>query len=417
MNSPKQTKQVVTLTRRLIKRPSVQKLLSQLQQAVGVAMKGGRGRGWTTSDPKISEPVQDGGEWVFTAKITFTLHGTSVTAAAKYPAIVRRMATTGCAGPFRTTPWTVIDPPGYTSIANEAKAKGERNNELKVKADEPKELGHYSLEPKGHFKRLFGREAQLRRIMDAFNLADRTGFGKRTHSLLDGPPGCGKSEIMLALSRMLGEENEAWMWYDATSMTKAGVIEGLMEAASVPPFLFIEEIEKCPEEALRWLLGVMDVRGIIRRTNYRVGNQARAVRMVVTATANDVRLLKGVMSGALFSRFQNNLYCPPPDRDIMRMILDREMAEMRGKAKWIEPALIFAFDKWVIRDPRTIITICSCGGDRLLDGSYQADFEKTMHPAEKRVLLKRKERFLKAAQRRRIDKEATIVAAEISKSI
>lgn len=416
------TRKMVTLERRLLKRPSTDTLRAQLQHALAVSIKGGRGRGWETTVHKIGPPASnEAGEWVFSAKIEYRLVGSGSKMESKFPEMVKRLAEAGCTGNFRTTPWVVVDPPGYVSIANQAKEKGEKTNELKKKGEEPKDLGSYSLEPGDHFKRLFGREPQLRRLLDAFRLADRTSFSKRTHSLLDGPPGCGKSEIMLALSRMLGHEEEAWLWYDATSMTKAGVIEQLIESSHVPPFLFIEEIEKCPEEALRWLLGVMDVRGIIRRTNYRVGNQARAVRMVVTATANDVRLLKGVMSGALYSRFQNNLYCPPPTREIMRQILDREMAEMRGKAKWIEPTLAFAVDKWGISDPRTVIMICSCGGDRLLDGSYQADYEKTMHPAERRVLLERIERRKRrAADRKREEqssKEAEKVAADLATAV
>jgi hypothetical protein len=134
----------------------------------------------------------------------------------------------------------------------------------------------------------------------------------------------------------------------------------------------------------------MDTRGRLSRTNYQAGHQARSVRMVVIATANDVKLLETVMSGALCSRFQNRIYCPPPDRQIMKQILEREWADIGGKREWIEPALAFAFDKWGMRDPRSIITIFSCGADRLLDGSYQRDYEATMHPAEKAKLLNNK---------------------------
>jgi SpoVK/Ycf46/Vps4 family AAA+-type ATPase len=172
-------------------------------------------------------------------------------------------------------------------------------------------------------------------------------------------------------------------------MTKAGVIELVMESDTVPGVLFIEEIEKCPENDLRWLLGVMDVRGQIRRTNYRVGNQAKNVRMVVIATANDVNLLRTVMAGALYSRFQNKIYCAPPDRQIMEQILLREVKEIKGDPKWIEPTLEFAVDKWCMDDPRDIITILSCGGERLLSGKYQIDYEATMHPLERKHLEKK----------------------------
>src|SRR5690606_31257476 len=106
-------------------------------------------------------------------------------------------------------------------------------------------------------------------------------------------------------AKLLGEEDVSYAKFDATSMTKAGVLENLIENPFVPPVLIIEEIEKCEESALRWLLGVMDSRGEIRRTNYRVGNQAKNVKMIVLASANDLGLLKTMMAGALYSRFTN----------------------------------------------------------------------------------------------------------------
>jgi SpoVK/Ycf46/Vps4 family AAA+-type ATPase len=190
---------------------------------------------------------------------------------------------------------------------------------------------------------------------------------------------------------MLGKEGEAWQWFDATSMTKAGALEQLIEADVVPPVLFIEEIEKCEENALRWLLGVMDMRGMIRRTNYRVGNQAKNVRMVVIATANDVKLLKSMMSGALYSRFQNKVYCPRPSREIMEKILLREMEDIGGKPEWVDATLKFGVDVWGMTDPRDLITICSCGADNLLNGKFQKDYEATMHPLEKQQLLDARE--------------------------
>jgi len=71
----------------------------------------------------------------------------------------------------------------------------------------------------------------------------------------------------------------------------------------------------------------------------------------------------------------------------MEQILKREISEINGDPSWIEPTLQFGVDKWGITDPRDVITILSCGGDRLLDGSYQRDYEETMHPLEKSELL------------------------------
>ena len=368
------------------KQIDINNLFEQLKKITAAATSSNRGSGWTY---KVARPSANGNE--YTVKIVFSRTSNRDSLLKKWPKIVQAFAQKATTGNLKSTPWEVVEPTGYSNVAADAKKQHGKAQLRKEQAETPRNLAEITLDPKEHFARIYDREAQVTRILGALELAKRTEMLKRTHSVLDGEPGCGKTEIMKATARMLGKENQEWLWFDATSMTKAGVIENLMNADVVPPVLFIEEIEKCDENSLRWLLGVMDVRGQIRRTNYRVGNEAREVRMVVIATANDVNLLKTIMSGALYSRFQNKIYCPRPDRKIMQMILEREIEEIKGKQEWIEPTLKFAYDEWGMTDPRDIITICSCGGDRLLDGKYQADYIKTMHPQERESLLKQKQ--------------------------
>ena len=200
---------------------------------------------------------------------------------------------------------------------------------------------------------------------------------------------CGKTETMLTFARLLGEENKAWLWFDATGTTRAGAIEMLMKAETVPPVLFVEEIEKTQESSLRWLLGVMDERGEVRRTNYRVGNQVKAIKLCVVATCNNEKLLKEMDAGALYSRFANRVYCPEPTREVLRKILIREVSEMGGlddqRYGWVEAALEFGYDRLNVRDPRELINMVLCGRDRLLDGSYQQDFEETLSPWDRQT--------------------------------
>ena len=229
------------------------------------------------------------------------------------------------------------------------------------------------------FQRIYGREPQIRRIMDALTLGVSTNWNKRKHTLLSGPPGCGKTELCLTLSRALGKEGEAWWWYDATSTTRAGALEQLMAASAIPPILFVEEIEKTQESALRWLLGLMDERGEIRRTNYRVGNEHKRIRSCVIATANNTQILQSMDGGALYSRFSNRISCPPPDREVVEKILRREAESLAiFNPQWIDSALEYGFDKLKIRDPRELINILLCGRDRLLTGEYQRDYSGTM---------------------------------------
>lgn len=383
----------ISVERRVSKRISIPKIKEQLTKIAQTAMSGGRGRGWSFRFPqRIVDPIEDKDDLVYRVTLTFKTTQERDSLLDKWDSIVQRFAEAGAASPFRSTPWTVIEPEGYRHIASQAKVADAKAKDRKTKQEEDKVLGEINLEPSDHYSRLYNREAQINRILGALRLGKRTDWAKRTHSILDGPPGCGKTEIMLSTSRMLGEENKAWRWFDATSMTKAGVLEELIESPVVPPVLFIEEIEKCDEASLRWLLGVMDTRGQIRRTNYRVGNQAKHVRMCVIASANDVSLLRKLMSGALYSRFQNKIYCPRPDRVVMEQILKRECDEIAGKPEWIEPTLVFAYDKWCMTDPRDVITIMSCGGDDLMSGKYQRDYEATMHPSEKSRLIKAKKK-------------------------
>lgn len=379
----------IVVERRVKKLLQVEVVKEQLQKCASQSLKSGRGTGWTFEVPsRFPAPRQDevSGDLVYTIIIRFRTTSNRQSLLNKWPAICQRFAESACAGQLRGNPWKVIIPIEYGRVASDAELEHTKSEVLKVKADEPKELGRVNLKPGSNFNHIYGRRPQINRILAALRLAERTDWNKRTHSVLDGEPGCGKTEIMLSCAKMLGEEGRAWQWFDATSMTKAGALEQLIGSEVVPPVLFIEEIEKCEESALRWLLGVMDMRGMVRRTNYRVGNQAKNVRMVVIATANDVKLLKGMMSGALYSRFQNKIWCPRPDRTIMEKILVREMEDIGGKPEWVQATLKFGVDHWHMTDPRDLITICSCGGDDLLTGKYQRDYEATMHPLDREAL-------------------------------
>lgn len=266
-------------------------------------------------------------------------------------------------------PWVIIgENPGEVSASD--------GGTVKI-AERP--VGNVNLNiPPETFSRIYGREAQIRRVIDALSIGKDTNWNKRKHTLLSGPPGSGKTELCLALARALGQEGESWLWFDATSTTKAGALEQLMKAPSLPPVLFVEEIEKVQENALRWLLSIMDERGEIRRTNYRVGNQVRSVRLTVVATANNVNLLRSMDAGAIYSRFGNRIYCPPPSRDVLYKILEREVSEIGGDLLWVDAAIKFGHDQLHIEDCREIMNILLCGRDRLLNGEYQRDFLDTL---------------------------------------
>jgi ATPase family associated with various cellular activities (AAA) len=217
------------------------------------------------------------------------------------------------------------------------------------------------------FTHLYERDAQIEVMISAVRAGIDSNFENRFHVCLFGPPACGKSEIARALGKVVGED--AILEYDATATTQAGAIKDLDEREELPRILIVEEIEKAPEDALRWMLGVLDMRAEIRKTNFKV-NIHKEVRMLCVATANDYGLFKKMMYGALASRFSHHVYCGRPGRALMEKILLREVSKVNGNSAWIPPTLDFCATM-EIDDPRNAIAICLCGRDDLMSGAYQ----------------------------------------------
>ncbi len=147
------------------------------------------------------------------------------------------------------------------------------NNAVKKKPTiTVKSFGEVNTEPGDCFDHIFDREHQRRIILSAIIAAKESAFVNRFNCVLYGEPGCGKSDLLISTGKMLGRENEAWMKLDATSTTEAGAQRILLEAAHIPPVLIVEEIEKTDEKSLRWLLGILDQRAEIRKTNFNIGH-------------------------------------------------------------------------------------------------------------------------------------------------
>jgi len=226
---------------------------------------------------------------------------------------------------------------------------------------------------KSHFEHLYERDDQISIVLSALQAGISTDFDDRYHVCLVGPPAGGKTEILRAVRTLLG--NDAVLEYDATATTQAGAIKDLDSRAEIPRVLLIEELEKVDENSLRWLLGVLDHRAEIRKTNFKV-NIHKSVKMLCISTVNNYDLFLDMMSGALASRFPNHIYCPRPNRRILEQILIREVARVKGRTKWIKPTLDYA-EKNRITDPRKVISICLCGRNDLLTGDYQAKLDRT----------------------------------------
>jgi len=223
------------------------------------------------------------------------------------------------------------------------------------------------------FDDLYGLESHILRVRRALESGIMSNWTNRLHVGLYGPPACGKSAICERVKKALGEDNV--MEYDATATTGAGAIKNLAEREILPRVIVIEEIEKADEKALDFLLAVMDQRAEIRKVTARETIE-RSTKLFVIATINNLDQFKKMRAGALASRFANKVKFNRPTRELIEMILQREVAKVNGDFAWIEPTLDYCEAKG-LNDPREAIAICLTGREMLVTGEYQNILDET----------------------------------------
>jgi hypothetical protein len=228
------------------------------------------------------------------------------------------------------------------------------------------------------FQHLYGLDSHIARVLTSLNAGINSGWKNRFHAALIGPPGCGKSDICESLKIALGED--AVMKLDATATTAAGAIKQLTELEILPRVIIIEEIEKAPEAAMSFLLGVLDQRSEIRKVTARQTVQ-RDTKLLAFATVNDVDLFRKLQAGALASRFPNEIFFSRPSRETLALILTREVVKVDGDAEWIAPTLDYC-EEHKITDPRKVISLCLCGMDGWLDGTFAKMLDDTSEPQD-----------------------------------
>jgi hypothetical protein len=346
---------------------------------IGRATAGDRGKqGWSCISWMTPKPLAHGDNYIYRTRLDFKKrksNGAEVDDI-QFERLVG-MAVGACSNNGR---WEILSEDGTPMTVVEPVDSGATVEPLTV-ADGASigkiEIGKLNLDLGNHFDHIYDRDAQIQILHSALVAFEESGGLNKFNVLYAGPPGCGKTEILHALVQMVGED--AVLKMDASSTTKAGAEKTLLNSKYKPKLLVIEELEKAPESSLQYLLGLLDHRSEIRKINYRE-NSHRNIKLLCFATVNDMPLFKSLMSGALASRFPNQVYCPRPSAEIMRKILLREVIRFKGKEEWIDPTLQYCQENH-IDDPREAITVCLCGREKLMDGSYQGYLHATRMPA------------------------------------
>ena len=375
----------LTFSRESERRTSDDKLRTQLDYIAVQALSGSRGRGWAYQIGPITASQPFGSSWQFTTWIRF--YRTREIEASKEQEqraeIYAWAAAKGHDARFHEKPWVTTLPETEREKEREIQATEEEDISPIDPLSDEEELVSLSsisrIKQEDFYSHLFGREAQVRVLLSSIQAACDSNMENRFHSLLFGPPGSAKTDILLSTAKLLEQHRVCHLIIDATTSTGAGIRKALLEEdAIIPDVIIVEEIEKVSKEAMHPLLGIMDERGTISQFNSR-RTASRKVPALVLASANDYELLAKTESGALLSRFSNEIYCPRPNREILAKILTREVGKVKGgDLAWIEPTLEFCYDKRGITDPRMIKRICLCGKERLITGEYQKDLEMTM---------------------------------------
>lgn len=362
-------------------------LVDLCRRAIGKTL--GR-RGWSAKKPRIASEALAAG-YIHTATIQFERSGqrkfTKESVDEQWTTISRKFASYGKSkgwslgrgAPVVTQEVVVSVGRGKSkTLADAMTALGDKASSDKVPAQTKgyeREFGGadaivFPDNWRSRFDHIYDRDYQISEVVQSILTAKETDMMVRNHVMMYGPPGCGKSEIGIALENTLGEQ--AVLKLDATSTTKAGAERLILERKPIPPIIVLEELEKCNEANLPWLLGIMDDRGEIIKTNAISGSKRKKAPCLVICTVNNLSKFEKFQEGALANRFNVPLYFAMPDRELLRKILVREVKKIPGgKESWVDPALEYALNVEKTYQARRIKAIMSNGRDRLLSGDYQ----------------------------------------------
>lgn len=406
----------VLLERKNSKNYSMDKIAEQLAQVLDRGTAGNRSA-WShdPDDIEFHDPVKKGDFWTYQIHVLFkrktprkTMTPAGLTA--EMTEIIGVLGKACAAKKWGEYPWVIknthpldwaIDGEAKHALENAAEGEANGGGDDKMDITEivdfseartlddidiPQVLVHGTdaeIEAYGPFQGIYGRAAHIRVAFSSIMTMIRTKGKRRNHVLFHGKPGAAKSTMFHAIQTILGKG--AYLALNANSATRAGIeaifLDRLQETG-VPPFLFIEEMEKTLEAILTVWLSILDERREVRKITHTKARRAET-NVLGFATVNDKVLFDKLMGGrpghpgALSSRFNKPLYVPRPDSGQMMRILQRDIKLFGGDMRWAQKAMEIAAEMKET-DPRIILGFLD-GGDRLLNGKYKDDIMAIYH--------------------------------------
>lgn len=231
------------------------------------------------------------------------------------------------------------------------------------------------------FAHFVNREPQIALLKSAIISAIETGFADRSHILCEGPPGCGKTEILRTLERLIGPHR--CHYFDATTLTKAGGEEFLLNAEAVPSIIILDELDKAPVGTGTAWLQVMDDRAEIKKTDARNGSRRRKTDTLVVAAVNDSVQLSKRLGDALASRLAQRIFFPPPTPQNVEAILHAAAEQSRIDPACVPRVLQYARDEQIPTcNLRRLLALLRIGRDQWLAGDI-ASYLKAINEQER----------------------------------
>lgn len=237
-----------------------------------------------------------------------------------------------------------------------------------------RDAGRYSLSLEAiagwqeRFQQFINLGSQIELIMSALESAIRTQFADRSHVLAYGPPGCGKSEVLRTLCNVLGTRHA--QFFHAPSLTKAGAEEYLLSENEVASLIVLDELDKAPPDVGTAWLQLMSDNPEMNKTDARSGHRSRVRRILVIAAVNDPDRLSKRLSRALFDRFANRVFFPPPSAEDIQRILEAAADRSGIDRRCVTEVLNFARENEGTMELRRLMGLLRSGRDRWLDGQY-----------------------------------------------